>query len=410
MADSNASPRPIWLNIVFLIGSPIAAAILVPWYAMTHGIGAGPICAGLALWALTGLSITVGYHRLFSHRSFKAPAPVRLLFVIFGAATWQNSVIAWSAAHRFHHRYVDTDADPYNAKRGFVWSHLGWILVEGPQHNIQGNVPDLWNDPICSWQHRNYMKISIAVNVGVPVLLGLLFGDIVGMLLVAGLLRVVVIHHVTFCINSFAHIIGTQPWDNENTSRDNWLLSLVTFGEGYHNYHHAFQGDYRNGTLWYNWDPSKWTIWGLARVGLAWDLKRTPADVVMKHRFQGRSRVLHEWMEDVSSRMEAWSERMKEEHQGRRGMLQRRLESAQTRLESAQTRLEESFDELTTARKRWALAVRQHQAEKREATRREVKALRKAFKAHRRAARNAMREWEELFADYMQLTAAPSLA
>ncbi|MEC9073263.1 MAG: fatty acid desaturase, partial [Myxococcota bacterium] len=385
------------------IGSPLAAAILVPWYAMTHGIGAGPIWAGLALWALTGLSITVGYHRLFSHRSFKAPAPVRLLFVIFGAAAWQNSVIAWSAAHRFHHRHVDTDHDPYNAKRGFIWSHLGWVLVEGPQHNEFGNVPDLWNDPICAWQHRNYMKISIAVNVGVPLLLGLLFGDIAGMLLVAGLLRVVVIHHITFCINSFAHIIGTQPWDNANSSRDNWVLSLVTFGEGYHNYHHAFQGDYRNGTLWYNFDPSKWTIWSLARVGLATDLRRTPADVVMKHRFAGRSRALRLWMDDVSRRMEAWSGRMKEDHKGR-------LDGVQERLESAQMRLEQSFEELTASRKRWALAVREHRAQKREATREEMKALRRSFRARRRVAKIAMREWEEHFADYMRLTAQPTLA
>lgn len=275
----------IWLNVVFLLATPIAAAILVPWYLLSYGVPTAAILAGLCFWFLSGMGISAGYHRLFSHRCYKASPALRAALLVAGAGAWENSAISWCAAHRFHHRHVDTDLDPYNAKRGLWYSHIGWIFRRGVHQDDFSNVSDLLRDPLCRWQHRHYMALGISFNLGLPLLLGWMTGDILGMLIFAGLLRVVLLHHFTFTINSLAHRWGSQPWSTANTSKDSWILSLFSFGEGYHNYHHSFQTDYRNGPLWYNYDPAKWLIWVLARAGLASDLRCTPADVALRRRF-----------------------------------------------------------------------------------------------------------------------------
>ncbi|MFO7873451.1 MAG: fatty acid desaturase [Bacteroidales bacterium] len=137
------------------------------------------------------------------------------------------------------------------------------------------NVPDLERDPIVMWQHRHYWKLVWLTNLGMVLVLGWLIGDVIGTLLLAGVLRLVVGHHFTFFINSAAHLWGRRPYSDENTAVDNDLLALLTWGEGYHNYHHAFQSDYRNGVRWWQYDPGKWLINGLAWTGLASNLNRT---------------------------------------------------------------------------------------------------------------------------------------
>ncbi len=162
------------------------------------------------MWLVTGLSITAGYHRLFTHRAYAAPAPVRAVFAVIGAAAFENSVISWAAAHRFHHRNVDTDDDPYNAQEGFFYSHMGWVMVEGSKHDDTSNVPDLWKDPILRWQHRHAIAIGTVVNIGSTILLGLITGHMLGMFVFAFLLRIVLTQHFTFLINSAAHMWGSH--------------------------------------------------------------------------------------------------------------------------------------------------------------------------------------------------------
>ena len=194
--------RPvIWSNAVFLTVTPILALIAVPWYVLTHGVTWVEIAACVFMWVLTGLSITAGYHRLFAHRAYSAPAPVRAVFAVLGAAAYENSVISWAAAHRFHHRFVDTDDDPYNAKEGFFYSHMGWVMVEGSKHDDISNVPDLLKDPILSWQHRHAIAIGTVVNIGSAVFLGLLTGHMLGMFIFAFRLRLVLTQPFTFLIN-----------------------------------------------------------------------------------------------------------------------------------------------------------------------------------------------------------------
>jgi stearoyl-CoA desaturase (delta-9 desaturase) len=224
------------------------------------------------------MSITGGYHRLWAHRAYDAHWSVRLFFMIFGAMALQNSAWAWCSGHRTHHVNVDdVDHDPYSIKRGFWFAHIGWMLRDYPSGRPDfTNIPDLRRDPMLAFQHRFYVPLVLITNIGFPLLAGWMVGDMLGTFILAGVLRLVWSHHVTFFINSLAHMWGSRPYTDENTARDNPILAVVTYGEGYHNFHHIFAHDYRNGVRWWQWDPTKWLIAGLQYVGLTRRLKRTP--------------------------------------------------------------------------------------------------------------------------------------
>lgn len=221
-------------------------------------------------YIVTGLGITVGYHRLFSHRSFTCPDWVRLAFLIAGGWAMENSALKWCSDHVRHHAKVDQEEDPYNAKNGFWHSHLLWIFEKSAYDNDKYTAI-FQKDKLVMWQHRYYLPILISGFV-LPSLIGFLHRGWVGGLsafLLAGVARTFLVLNSTFAINSVCHLWGQQPYNEANTSRDSWWVSLVTFGEGYHNYHHAFPRDYRNGPKWYNFDPSKWLIFTLMVIGLA---------------------------------------------------------------------------------------------------------------------------------------------
>jgi stearoyl-CoA desaturase (delta-9 desaturase) len=198
--------------------------------------------------------------------------------MVFGAMSLQNSAFNWCSGHRTHHLHVDdVDLDPYSAKRGFWFSHIGWMLREYPSGVPDfTNIPDLRRDKMLAFQHRYYVPLALGTNFGFPLLAGWLVGDLWGTFILAGILRLVWAHHVTFFINSLAHMWGSRPYTDENTARDNPVLAVITYGEGYHNYHHIFAHDYRNGVRWWQWDPTKWLIASLQFVGLTRKLKRTP--------------------------------------------------------------------------------------------------------------------------------------
>jgi stearoyl-CoA desaturase (delta-9 desaturase) len=410
LANINTNEQTVWGNVVFLLLTPLLAVILVPWFAMTHTVTASHIIAMFAMWWAAGLGITVGYHRLYSHRTYKAKAWFRFVFAILGASAWQNSIITWCAGHRYHHRDVDTAGDPYNAKRGFLWSHIVWVMKTGPRHDALDNVPDLWKDPICVWQHKHYYLISSVYNLGVPFLLGLATGDVLGMMIFAGLARVVLVHQFTFCINSVAHMFGTQPWSDANTSRDNWFISFFTFGEGYHNYHHAFQADYRNGTFWYNFDPGKWLIWSFSKVGATHSLRKARPDVVMRRRFEeSRSKLairLDALGAAASEKVAQWEKDWNEKSQIVSTTMHAKLEEAETRLET-------SLVELRESQRQWADAQRKRfeasSEELRSAATREVKELKRLFREKKKAAKASMAEWETSLREcYEGLEAVPA--
>ncbi len=345
-SDGQERPDVLWTNAIFLIATPILAAIALPLYIAEFGVHWAEPVAFVALWFATGLGITAGYHRMFSHRAWWAPEPVRAAFLVLGAATWQNSAIAWCSKHRTHHHHTDTDKDPHSIDKGFMWAHMLWIMVDGEEN--YDNVPDLTDDEWCQWQHDNYLAISTAFNVGIPLVLGLLTGRVIGMLLWAGLLRIVVLHHLTFFINSLAHMWGHQPWNDEGTARDNPVLAVLTLGEGYHNFHHEFPGDYRNGVRWYQFDPTKWTIWTLSTLRLAEDLRRSAIDHRLRRRWQ-------QLRDEYEAQFNEWSDEFRR------------------RVESAEQRFEEALDEMRSRRTEWTRKAEELQSQ----ARHELRAARK---------------------------------
>jgi len=266
------------VNMTIFVGLPLAAIVLVPAWGVYHGYSGAQWLWALAFLYLNGMSITGGYHRLWAHNAYSARSPLKWFFALWGGGALQNSILIWASDHRRHHRHVDDNAlDPYSAGRGLWFSHMGWMLRDYRTNQQDfGNAKDLQRDPIVMWQHRHYVALTTFMNLGLPLLLGLYLGDVVGTVLLVGLLRLVVNHQVTFFINSLAHFWGRRPYTKANSARDNDFLAFLTYGEGYHNFHHIFQADYRNGIRWWQWDPTKWMIGLCARLGLASNLNRTP--------------------------------------------------------------------------------------------------------------------------------------
>ncbi len=271
------------MNLAFVVVAHLVAAFAIVYVSVIHFSWA--TLAFGAVWSiLCGLSITAGYHRLFAHRAYTASPILRALYLAFGAASVQNSALSWCADHRAHHADTDADGDPYNIKRGFWWAHIGWVFRHRDGGVLLGGVRDLEADPLVRFQHRFYVPLAILFAAGLPLAIGTLWGDPIGAMLVGGWLRLVWQWHATFSVNSFAHMIGRQPYGANNSARDSFLVALITLGEGYHNFHHRFQIDYRNGVRWYHFDPSKWWVWTAARLGLAANLRRVPADRIERAR------------------------------------------------------------------------------------------------------------------------------
>jgi stearoyl-CoA desaturase (delta-9 desaturase) len=286
-----------WVNISFLMVTPILAAIGAVWYTLRYGIALGDMVAFFFMFSMTGLAITAGYHRYYSHRTYDCHWSLQLVYLLFGAAAVENSLLHWASDHRYHHRFVDEDQDPYNIMRGIFWAHMGWIFYKDQPNRQFENVPDLKNDALVLWQHKYYVPLVGIIGFGLPTLIGLAFGRPFGGMLWGGLVRTVALQHGTFLINSAAHFFGTQPYSNQDSSRDNWPLAFLTFGEGYHNYHHTFQGDYRNGIAWYHFDPAKWWISAFEQLGLTSRLNRADEWLVMKAKMEMELLKVKPWLE-----------------------------------------------------------------------------------------------------------------
>jgi Fatty-acid desaturase len=277
----------------FLVFINTLALTAVPLYIWHYGVDWFQAGLFFFFYMATGFSITLGYHRLFSHLSFKAKSPVKLATLLFGACAFENSALDWCSDHRKHHKHVDHDDDPYDISKGFIWAHIGWLLFKlGPEEPMD-NVNDLRRDPLVMWQHRWCIPLAIFLGFGLPLLLGFLWAGAVGALgafLLAGVFRVFAVQHSTFFINSMCHSVGNRPYSTRCSARDSAVMALFTFGEGYHNYHHEFQHDYRNGVKRSNFDPTKWSIWTLEKLGLVSDLRRVPDEKILLAEMQETKR------------------------------------------------------------------------------------------------------------------------
>lgn len=268
-----------WVNTIFLTSTPILAIALSWLFFKNNGLVWSQIALAVVFYFVTGMSITGGYHRLFSHRAYKANNLVKLMYLLFGAATFQNSALKWASDHRVHHNHVDDEKDPYNINKGFWYAHIGWIFFQ--EKIVDQKFPkDLTNDKLVMWQHKYYWILCVVMGFGLPTLIGHFLGSALGGFALAGLARVVFVHHCTFFINSLCHIVGSRPYTDTNTARDSAIMALFSYGEGYHNYHHYFPTDYRNGIRWFHFDPTKWMIKTLSYVGFANDLKKVPEKLI----------------------------------------------------------------------------------------------------------------------------------
>ncbi len=270
-----------WGPGLFLIIYQTLFLITLPIYLYYYTPSWGLLAISAVLLYITGLSITAGYHRLYSHRCYKAKGIVEYFLLFFGAMAGQSSVLRWSYDHRLHHAHVDTDEDPYCIKKGFWYAHFFWIL-EKPKEVDPKVVSDLIKNKRVMFQDRHVGKLMVLSNTLAFLTVGYILGDYLGAFMIALWGRMFALHHFTWFINSLAHTWGDKPFSQEHSAVNNYVISLLTFGEGYHNYHHTFANDYRNGVKWYQFDPTKWLIWTLSKLGLTSSLRRTNSLAIKK--------------------------------------------------------------------------------------------------------------------------------
>lgn len=249
-------------------------------------------------YTLTGLGVTMGFHRLFTHRSFQTVRPIELFLAILGSMSAQGPLLQWTAFHRKHHQFSDRHDDPHSPHtagsglKGFflgVWhSHVGWLFEANPP-DLDRYVPDLRSDRVLRWI-SDMFPLWVLLGLVIPAILGglltmswygALFGFIWG-----GLARICLVHHLTWCINSVCHIWGQRPYASRDLSRNNVVFGVLAFGEGWHNNHHAFPTSARHGLAWWQFDLTYVLIWCCEKLGLAWKV-RLPSQATLDAKRQG---------------------------------------------------------------------------------------------------------------------------
>jgi stearoyl-CoA desaturase (delta-9 desaturase) len=281
----NTKQRSLWdyttASGLFIVVYHVALLIGVPIYLYYNTPGTGLLVASALLLFLTEIGIGGAYHRFYSHRAYSLSKPAEGVLLFLATVAFQGSALRWSFEHRLHHTFVDSDRDPYSIKKGFWYAHVLW-LFDKAQPIDEGRVTDLVRNPLVRFQHRFYGILSVGSNVLLWLLVGWMFNDYLGAFVLAWWTRLLISHHLTWFVNSLAHCWGERTYSKEQSAVDNAILAFLTVGEGYHNYHHTFASDYRNGVRWYHFDPVKWTIWSLNKLGLAGDLRRINAYTIKR--------------------------------------------------------------------------------------------------------------------------------
>ena len=352
-----------WPTSLFLIINPLVGIIGTAIAIYVEGFSWGMFLFGLLFAAATNLSITTGYHRLFSHRSFEAHPFVRFILLFFGSSAWQSSVLKWCNDHRLHHSEVDTDEDPYSINKGFWYAHLGWMLWKDPT-DYEIKCPDLQKDPMLKFQHEHYVFCAVLAGFIFPLAIGYMFGFPLTGLFMAGALRIGLTQQSTFFVNSLCHTLGRQTYSDQITARDSLFVAILTHGEGYHNFHHKFQFDYRNGIRWFHWDPTKWTIQTLSLLGLAHKLRTVSQTEILKARLHMDSMRLksrgysHEKLDafkDQVLRAQLKLRTLRDDYQKMKEQIQ---ENSRERLLHLQTEMQLAKIELRFALKQWKTLVK----------------------------------------------------
>jgi stearoyl-CoA desaturase (Delta-9 desaturase) len=299
-----------WGPALYIIGYHLLLLVGLPIYFF-HALPSWQIVVTSAVLVyVTGIAVTAGYHRLYSHTTYKIHPVVESVILFFATMATQGSALRWSFDHRHHHAFVDTDKDPYSIKKGFWYAHFLWLL-EKPKPIENKIVADLLKKPVLNFQHRFYGPLMFGINLLVTLFLGWCFNDYLGAFLFTWIVRMFCLHHLTWFINSLAHTWGDRPFCQSLSAVDNYLISMLTWGEGYHNYHHTFAYDYRNGIRWYHYDPTKWLIWTLSKFGLASRLKKNQSYFIEKRIITENKELLLERIQaSFSESKRAWEEKL----------------------------------------------------------------------------------------------------
>lgn len=273
---------PAVFALVFL---PLILISLAVFYAISYSLGWFELSLFLTGYYVSMITVCVGLHRLWSHDAFKTNKVVEFILAMLAAGTLQGPILSWASNHFKHHSFTDTDQDPHsplkykNKIKGFLWSHMGWMISDGGSYKsiTRVTMAKLGKNKILRWQLKYYWTLAIVMNTIAPALVGYIFGGnllsaYAGFLFI-GLGRALQ-QQITFFVNSLCHFVGNKPYA-KGTAGDVWWLALLLIGENWHNFHHAFPSDYRNGAKWHQLDVHKWIIYLMSKCGLAWDLKRT---------------------------------------------------------------------------------------------------------------------------------------
>ena len=253
----------------------MALAAIVLWVLGAFTVSTATLGLAAVWFTLSSTSITAGYHRLFSHKTYKATWPVELFYLLGGSAAMQGSALQWAAQHRDHHTFTDQPKDPYNIKLGFWYAHMGWVVRRtSPDY---GRVSDLDKSALLRFQHNLFVPVSMLTCFVLPFAIGALWHEGIAALMVAGFLRLTIQWHMTFCVNSVAHYWGSQKYSVKQSARGSWWFSFLVWGEMDHNFHHRFPNDFRTGVHWWDFDPAKWWIFLCSKVKLASNLRSTHA-------------------------------------------------------------------------------------------------------------------------------------
>ena len=291
-----------WATTLFILGYHIILLVGLPFYFFNHSPSWQMWTISAILLYAAGMAITAGYHRFYSHTTYKTNRLIEAVLLFFASLATQGSALKWSCDHRRHHAFVDTDRDPYSINKGFWFAHILWMFRKTEPIDKKV-VADLYKNPLVMFQHKYYVFCMLGSNLLATLAVGYFLNDYLGAFAISWLTRLFFLHHFTWFINSLAHTWGAQAFSKEHTAVDNYCISLVTFGEGYHNYHHTFANDYRNGIKWYHFDPTKWLIWTLAKCGLASNLRRmSPMQVKEKILLEDKQvlseRLKNYWVEN----------------------------------------------------------------------------------------------------------------
>lgn len=300
------NPMVVFVLIIY----PMIVLGLAGYYIFNWGISSVEVVLFVITYYLANISIGVGLHRCWSHGAYKLNKVVEFIFALISAGTLQGPAIAWCSDHYKHHTFTDKDGDPHSPLhygggfKGFIWSHMGWMLFSSRRKELDKlTLTKLGKNKILRWQMKYYWHIAYFMNVVFPIAIGLAFiefsfkGALSGFVFM-GVARFLQ-QQITFCVNSYCHYVGSTPY-TVSTAKDSWWLFPFLLGENWHNFHHAFPMDYRNGVKWYHPDIHKWIIYSLEKLGLATSVIRT-SDVRIQAKMDETSRVLQLQLKDELS-------------------------------------------------------------------------------------------------------------